>query len=1240
MRLRTVAGQGRKWELEAGLPQVPPTEDRRLTPLGIGTGWKAWLLVLLLIPGLWTSLIAQSFNIRHYSRDEGVPQSQIRDIHQDRRGYIWLATLGGVARFNGDTFSTLDLGPVLLTLVIHEDRDGTLWFGTSQGLKRYDGWQTTTFTVEDGLPDNTIFALFEDARGRLWIGTARGVGLYNGESFSPAGFQELEGESIQRIAGDQHGCIWIGTDRKGVYLNDGVGLRHFDEDDGLAGSLVHDIAVDSSGRVWVATRGGVSLFDGRGFTAYGTADGLPGSDVFAIEEGLQGRIWFGTNKGLAYFDGERIIPLRNHPSSGRWITSISEDTEGNLWFGTEGEGLFVHSRSPFTHYDSSDGLAPGGVWAIVQEPSGAMLFGSRKGVSRFDGQEFKTFTVEDGMPGEEARAVLIDRQGTVWVGANEGLGRFDGPKLVRPEAPEPLRTVRALMEDHSGAIWVGTAFNGLFRYKEGQWTQLSTQDGLAARRVLGMHQDRSGTYWFSTTRGLNRYDGEALTTLTRADGLTNDLVLDLVEDPDDGLWLATYGGGINYMRLTDNGDIAQVDSFQVEHGLSDNGVVSLHFASDGDLWACTNRGLSRIDVEHYKRTGKKSIRRYAEQEGFQSVECSTHAILEDARGRLWFGTIEGVTRYDPALDVPNIIEPKTYISGLRLFLEKPDWTAWADSVDRWTSLPTGLRLPHHKNHLGFEFEGLSFTVPQKVRFQYKLVGFDRQWSPVTIERRATYANLPPGEYTFLVKASNNSGVWNAVPASFSFAITPPFWQTWWFYIFAVFLGAAGLAAVVHFRTRALSRQRRRLGETVERRTEELQESNHHLRRLKQQVELILDSVAEGLCGVDLEGRIIFANPAFSELTGFGKEQIHGRRLAELIRWRDPLSQPPRQDGSVLVTHSVADSGVAADPAGTQVGEDEFTRRDGTIFPVEYALTQVEEGGKNVGAVLTFRDISEKRKLQSQLLQSQKLKSIGQLAAGIAHEINTPIQFVSDNTRFLQEAFDDLLKVVTPLRGLAGLEAEGADEGLAPLIEDARKTLQECEIDYLAEEIPRAVQESQGGLDRVASIVKAMKEFSHPTANLTPTDLNHLLASTITVARNEWKYVAEMETDFDPDLPLVSCLADEMKQVFLNVIVNAAHAIADKVGEGREERGQINISTRCCGESVEISIRDTGVGIAADIRDHIFNHFFTTKEVGRGTGQGLAIAYNVVAEKHKGAILVDSEVGCGSTFTIRLPLKAS
>jgi signal transduction histidine kinase len=295
--------------------------------------------------------------------------------------------------------------------------------------------------------------------------------------------------------------------------------------------------------------------------------------------------------------------------------------------------------------------------------------------------------------------------------------------------------------------------------------------------------------------------------------------------------------------------------------------------------------------------------------------------------------------------------------------------------------------------------------------------------------------------------------------------------------------------------------------------------------------------------------------------------------------------------------------------------------------------------KSVGLLITGSDITERRHLEEQLRQAQKLEAIGQLAAGIAHEINTPTQYVGDNTRFIKESWP----AISDLAQFAQRLDQEARTG--SLSSDAMVQLHSCvekaDLEYLLKEIPKAIDQSLEGVQRVAKIVRAMKEFSHPgSEEKSALDINRAIETTVTVARNEWKYVSEVETRLDPELPLVPCHAGEFNQVILNLLINAAHAIRQVVGDDSGGKGKIVITTRQDQNWVEIAIQDTGTGIPEEIQSRIFEPFFTTKPVGQGTGQGLALAHTVIVRKHGGRIWFETVLGKGTTFFIRIPMSPS
>jgi len=315
----------------------------------------------------------------------------------------------------------------------------------------------------------------------------------------------------------------------------------------------------------------------------------------------------------------------------------------------------------------------------------------------------------------------------------------------------------------------------------------------------------------------------------------------------------------------------------------------------------------------------------------------------------------------------------------------------------------------------------------------------------------------------------------------------------------------------------------------------------------------------------------------------------------------------------------------------------FEQPDGRAIWMSNHVGPVRVGGEIVAAVVLSQDVTEAKMAQVELVAAQRLASVGTLAAGVAHEINTPVQFVSDSVHFLREAANDTFALVDTLLALQALVERGASAPeLAAAVTAATEGSERADLDYLRENVPQAFERALDGLERVARIVRSMKEFSHAGSNeMAPVDLNRAIQTTLVVATNEYKYVADVETELG-DIPAVTCHVNDINQVVLNLVVNAAHAVGDVV-KATDRRGLIRVKTQQRDEDVIISVSDDGCGIPEEIRARIFDPFFTTKEVGRGTGQGLAIARTIIREKHAGDLTFETRFGAGTTFFVRLPI---
>jgi two-component system NtrC family sensor kinase len=404
-----------------------------------------------------------------------------------------------------------------------------------------------------------------------------------------------------------------------------------------------------------------------------------------------------------------------------------------------------------------------------------------------------------------------------------------------------------------------------------------------------------------------------------------------------------------------------------------------------------------------------------------------------------------------------------------------------------------------------------------------------------------------------------------------------------------------------------------------------------LRRSEELFRIMTENAKELIALVDTRGKRIYNSPSYQAVLGYSPEELQGT-------WSLEQTHPEDREKVIAAAQETKATGVG------KFIEYRMRHKDGSYRTLESHAGVIRNAqGEIENILIVARDITERKRaererelMEIQLRHAQKMESIGQLAAGIAHEINTPTQYIGDNTRFLKDAFTDLHQLLGHYDKL--LEAAKSNAITPELLNQVDAAAKRADLSYLVSEIPKAIDQSLEGVERVAKIVCAMKDFSHPGAeDKVVVNLNKAIESTLTMTHNEWKFVAEVVMDFDQNLPAIPCFPGQLNQVLLNLIVNAAHAIGDRVGDGSQSKGTITVQTRHRDDFVEIRITDTGVGIPERVRSRIFEPFFTTKPIGKGTGQGLAIAHAVIVDQHGGTIDFETEIGVGTTFIIRLPL---
>ena len=721
--------------------------------------------------------------------ENGLPQNTVHSIAQTSDGYIWIGTEEGLARFDGVRFTVFDKRntPQLKSNYIRTllaDRRGALWIGTAEGLVRMLNGKFDVFTTNDGLPSDTIQAVYEDREGNLWVATATGLGLFKGGAVTTFTTQErLIGGSIQALFEDAEGALWICTPYGLGRLKDGK-FANYTVRDGLGSNSVRSIQQDSAGRLWFGTLSGLSSFSGGRFTTYTTRDGLPSDRIMALYADREGSLLIGTANGLSRFQDQHFTDF--NASAGlatSTILSLLEDREGNLWIGTESGGVNLLKDTKFTTYTARNGLANDLVKSIVEDHAGNIWVGTDGGgLNLLKDGKFTNYTARDGLAGNSVLALFSDYDGNLWAGTPDGLSRFRDGRFTTYTSADGLANgfVRSIYGDRAGNLWVGTR-GGLTRLKNGVFKTYTEADGLPNDFVSAIFGDTRGNVWIGTLGGLSRFRDEEFTTFTTKDGLSSDVVNSLYEDAEGTLWIGTNGGGLN--RLKDG----RFTAYTTHQGLLDDVVYRILEDGRNNLWLSCRQGIfhiSKKQLDEFASGATASIApvAYGTADGMMTRECSGGGDPAGWRGndgRLWFATIRGVAMIDPERIKINEQAPPVVIEQIHI-------------DDQSVAPSEKIELPAGTTRLDFYYTAPSFVAPEKVRFKYKLEGFDKDWVDSGTRRIAYYTNLRPGSYRFQVIACNNDGVWNQTGASFGLYLKPYFYQSYWFYAACV-LGLGLLA---------------------------------------------------------------------------------------------------------------------------------------------------------------------------------------------------------------------------------------------------------------------------------------------------------------------------------------------------------------------------------------------------------------------------------------------------------------
>lgn len=745
----------------------------------------------------------QQYAFIQYTPKEGLAQSQVRTMVQDRDGYLWFGTLGGASRFDGHAFHNYALpdglpDPQVNALLLAHD--GTLWLGSGGALASFDGQRMHAVPLPAQTQGARVLALAETNSGDLLVGTD-GAGIYvmgQGRFEQLPGFPSDTVGPVRALLTTPDGDIIAGT-RAGAYRWHQGSTAYLPLGDGR--ESISALVRSEDGTLWFGTFGGglFGLGPNGEHASYDESNGLLQNNVRALMIDARGRLWVGSKFGANLLDHGKMRSYTVHqglPNDNVWC--LFQDRQGDVWLGTDGAGALRFAGDRFVAWTALDGLCSDLVMTMVADARGDLWMGTYgNGVCRLDGMA--NLTTRDGLPNNTIWCSLLARDSSLWFGTSEGLCHVaQGRVLPLPPAVDAIGArVLALHQAANGDLWCATN-QGLLIITDGTvrpWEGGAGDHPVRSVRALLADGD---AHFLATDDGLVRLAPNGTTRWTMAQGLCDNMVQCLLRDASGRIWAGT-ANGLACMR---KGAFTNV---RLAADFGSNYIDLLVADKQGYIWAGTNNGVYRFRPDSLLQD-PSSAEHITAQDGLRGTECNLNAGFVDPQGRVFFGTNAGLAMHDPGRtdQQDRSPAPAAHIVGLRSFMVPTDWKGQSDGLDPRSGLPKGLDLVYRKNHLTFDYTAVDLAAGDRLLFQYRLLGFDADWLPPTDARFASYSNLPQGVYTFQVRAARSAHAWGPAD-SFSFRIAPPFWLRWWFFV----LCGTGLVLLTYgvMRFRSLRRQR-------------------------------------------------------------------------------------------------------------------------------------------------------------------------------------------------------------------------------------------------------------------------------------------------------------------------------------------------------------------------------------------------------------------------------------------------
>ena len=1140
-----------------------------------------------------------------------LPGAQIMVAVQGTDGYLWLGTTAGLVRFDGARVTrvhspALDSLPDPYVLSLVRARDGAFWAGFRRGgLFRIDGDSVTHWTAAQGLPGLQVNALYQDTSGVLWVATESGLCRIIGPRCRLVGRQ---GFRALAIGPGWNGRLLVGS--YGLFQVQGDSLAALP----VLNTSLYRITGIAPGRgrtLWLSTVAGLVQL-----TPPATRDGMPGTHVFTTRDGLPSNyvlttltgpgdtLWVGTlGGGLAIRTDHRflVVDARDGLTDDR-VNDLTRDTDGNVWAATSGGLDRFHARA-ITTFTRADGLPDPLVWGVAGDPRGAVwLTTNAGGLTRFSGGRFTTWRNHPLLATSRISVIAPVSDGSVWLGVRPAsVARFHDGTVEnltgRPGSPD--FDVLAILPVPNGDVYFGGA-GGLVRLRDGAFSRVRLPGDSAARAVRTLAYGRGATVWAAGNSLYRIRSGRA--ELVGAPGAFAGTAITALL-PDSGrLWISTDGGGLYLWR---NGRVTSVGR---PGGPLLNDAFTLLDDRRGSIWLASSFGLERVAKGELiaaadGRLPDPPVRRFDKTDGLLSTEFNSAGASSGWRapdGRLWLPGADGLV-----VVAPGIVRAPSAPAPIRIESVVADGEALGTSGS--ITLPMGTR------QISIEFTSLRFRAPRQVEFRYRLVGLDSQWQNAGTRREAFYSSLPGGTYTFQVSARDEAGNWNPAPASVTLRAVPPFVRTPWF-VAVVAVALAGLTGTaVSLRGRAVRRQARRLEAQVAERTRdledevairqraetELREAHDHLERRvvdrtadlaranealrlnQERLGVLLRQLPAVVWSGNAEQQITTAVGSGIAIIGLTPDDLIGRRMGDVLDDRE-LGR------GLQLAHHRAMRGEPTQERGEYRGR-----------TFEWRVEPVRDlTGTITGTVGLALDITDQARLREQMLQSQKMDSIGRMAGGIAHDLNN---------------------LLTAVLGFVDLSERSESH----------------------DDLMRNLEEIRFASDRAASLTRQLLTFARrQKTTVQPVALNDILRSMEGLLRRLLGHDVTLVLDPAPGLPTVLADPNQLEQVIVNLAVNARDAMPDggtltittETHELMRPRGDL-----APGPYVRLTVRDSGFGMTDEVKARVFEPFFTTKELGKGTGLGLATSFGIVQE-FRGAIEIESAPGKGTAVDVLLPAQ--